>query len=774
MSDIAPPTNGAKSIRVKLPEENKSEEEEVEEKMQSVSARSVPASLPTVEAPFILCPLMNLGNTCYFNAGVQLLANCTPFAYGLRNSPLRHPSLGPRARKLCCTGGAASEALFQTFAQLLYDMEFARLRQGEALCPLKALDCLAAVHPAFEGRGQQDCPEMVNVIVANLSEEGRQKVELEALLRSFEDDAVALAVSDVVALNNVSLMLPPEGVDVRSVTQENAAGMLVSRESRKLYSSTETEKHDGLLLPSSSCYCSTQKSISLPLFPGSWWTYNTLRLMQTVNYDNEQLERKEKARRNEPYRNTFSPPKLHYNGVTDCFTGHLLSEVQCHTCGSTSRIVEEFSSLTIDVASYSQRRQYARRHPETQRVAEDRLSVQQKSRGSFQWWNPFAWIGALTRYLLSFFRGFTHYVDYCVTLKECLDIHFDPVVLKGNNKYHCSSCNTLSEATKRESLLSLPEYLLLQMKRFEYGSCFNTKKTDPVLFPVSWEIGAAAEADVLRLGDYMYRGVSRSTTPAEQFQRYLYTDVSTSATEAATKPGNVQHTLSSATEGTEVDSPGMLAPIHTYTLESVVNHHGSIMGGHYTAYAHKKTEDEFVWLSLNDEEILRVGVNEVENSEEYLLLYKKQPLNPHSEAVLSLRQKAKSLLSVPPAEEGLTPEGKATLAKGGGTRETNADEVVYISRPWLQRMAFMEEPGPILNRLCYCTGGREDDASTLNLQEPGSDGRSCHTAGSFPVEWFYVPLQRDEYNAFYSMYGGNRPVQRGEYEALCRAQHEVV
>ncbi|ESL09189.1 ubiqitin hydrolase [Trypanosoma rangeli SC58] len=773
MSDIAPPTNGAKSVLDQLPEERKLEEEEVGEKMRSVSARSILASLPAVEAPFILCPLMNLGNTCYFNAGVQLLANCTPFVYGLRSSSLRHPTLGPRARKLCCTGGAASEALFQTFAQLLYDMEFERLRQGEALWPLKALDCLAAVHPAFEGRGQQDCPEMVNVIVSNLSEEGRQKVELEALLRSFEDDALALAVSDAVGRNNVPALLPPIGVDARSVTQENATGVLVSREARKLYSSTETEKRDGLLLPPSSFYGSMQSSTSLPVFPGAWWTYNTLRLMQTVNYDNEQLERKEKARKNEPYRNTFSPPKLHYNGVTDCFTGQLLSEVQCHTCGSTSRIVEEFSSLTIDVASYSQRRQYARRHPETQRVADDRPSVQQKSRGPFQWWNPFAWVGALTRYLFSFFRGFTHYVDYCVTLKECLDIHFDPVVLKGNNKYHCSSCNTLSEATKRESLLSLPEYLLLQMKRFEYGNCFNTKKTDPVLFPVSWEIGAAADTDVLRLDDYMYKGVSRSATPAEQLQRFLYTDVSTSATEAATKPGQAQHTISLNTEGTEVDAPGMLAPIHTYTLESVVNHHGSIMGGHYTTYAHKKTEEEFVWLSLNDEEIVRVGVNEVENSEEYLLLYKKQPLNPHPEAVLSLRQKAKSLLSIPPAEEELAPEGKATPAKST-TRETNADEVVYISRPWLQRMAFMEEPGPILNRLCYCTGGREDDASTLNLQEPDSDSRPCHSAGSFPVEWFYVPLRRDEYDAFYSMYGGNRPVQQGEYEALREAQHEVV
>ncbi|RNF09708.1 putative ubiqitin hydrolase [Trypanosoma conorhini] len=777
MSASASPTKEGEGGRGKRREGAKEKEEGEGVEMRSLAARGAPAPPRRAVAPCIVCPLLNLGNTCYFNTGVQLLANCNSFVYGLRNSPFRHPSLGPRALKLCCSGGRASQTLFQAFAQLLYDMEFVQLRGHEALSPLKALDCLAAVHSAFEGYGEQDCSEMVSVVVANLSEEGRQRVELEALLRSFEEDTAALAAPDAVDRDCASHSPPIVGVDARSVTQEDAVGVLVGGEARSMFSSTDVVKGDNLPLPPP-FPCSAQSPSPFFPFPGDWWTYNTLRLMQAVNHDNEQLERKAKARRNEPYRNTFRPPMLHYNGVTDCFTGYLLSEVRCHNCGSTSRIVEEFSSLAIDVASYSQRKQYAQRYPEVQRAAGGRASAQPKSRWRFQWWNPITWFLLLKHSALSLLRWFTRRIEYPLTLKECLDIHFDPVLLKGNNKYLCDSCNTLSEATKRDSLLTLPEYLVLQMKRFEHGICFNKKKTDTVEFPVSWEIGAAANADVLELSDYMHDSVSCSATSSARFQSFLGTDTGTSATEAATttttttNPGQTQRTMSSNTEGVEGDAPGMQSPVHTYTLEGVVDHRGSIMGGHYIAYAHK-TKERPVWLRINDDEMDIVDVGEVADANEYLLLYKKQPLTPRPQAVLSLRQKAQSLLAIPPAEGELPPCGEAT-ARAKDTGRTDADEVVYISRPWLQRMAFMEEPGPILNRLCYGTGDREDHAAALQQQEPASEGRRGRSAGSFPVGWFYVPLRREEYDAFYKMYGGNRAVGREEYEALYEAQRKVV
>ncbi|EKF30955.1 ubiqitin hydrolase, putative [Trypanosoma cruzi marinkellei] len=755
--------------------------EEEGNEMHVVSLRTTPTSAPLFEIPFILCPLVNLGNTCYFNAGVQLLANCIPFVYGLRNSPFRHPFLGPRALKSCRTGGKASQALFQAFAELLYDMEFARLGQGEALSPLKALDCLAAVHPAFEGRGQQDCPEMVNVLIANLSEEGRQNVELEALLRSFEEDALTRAASDAVLAdvvmvgrdnipNNVHTTV---GMDVRSMSHENATGVLIKEETLKICNQPVMDKEENIEIPSSFLFAGKPAMLSFN-FPGSWWNYNTFQLMQTVNHDNERLDRKERARKEKPQPNTFCPPKLHYNSVTDCFTGYMLSEVQCHTCNSTSRIAEEFSSLTIDVSSYSQRMHYARKHPEVRCSAEQRPFMQQKSRGPLQWWNPFVWIGALTRFFFSFFRGFSDYIDYPITLKECLDIHFEPVVLKGSNSYHCASCNNVSEATKREFLLSLPEYLLLQMKRFEYGTCFNTKKTDPVIFPVSWDIGEAGDTDVLQLGDYMHESVKRSMTPSVPCRSVISSDFCTNVTENMTNPMHTQHADSPKSEGMEGGAyTEMQSPIYTYTLENVVNHHGSIMGGHYTVYARKKTEDENVWLSLNDEEITRVGINEVADSEEYLLLYKKQPLQPRSEAVLRLRRKAQCLLSLPASDRDILRREESTDLQED-KKFTKGKRVVYISRPWLQRMAFMEEPGPILNRLCY--GIEEDSNHKVNLRQDvqESQNRKCQMSHGPPVEWFYVPLRSDEYDAFYKMYGGNTALTQREYEELYEAQNQVA
>ncbi|KAF5220912.1 hypothetical protein ECC02_006072 [Trypanosoma cruzi] len=750
--------------------------EEEGNEMHVVSLRTTPASAPLFETPFILCPLVNLGNTCYFNAGVQLFANCIPFVYGLRNSPFRHPFLGSRALKYCRTGGKASQALFQAFAELLYDMEFARLGQGEALSPLKALDCLAAVHPAFEGRGQQDCPEMVNVLIANLSEEGRQNVELEALLCSFEEDALTRAASDavlvdVVGRDNIPNSHSTVGMDFRSMPHEHPTGVLINEETLKLCSHSVTDKEEKIEIPSSFLFAGKPNMLSFN-FPGSWWTYNTFQLMQTVNHDNEQLDRKERARKDRPQQNTFCPPKLHYNSVTDCFTGYMLSEVQCHTCNSTSRIVEEFSSLTIDVSSYSQRMQYARRHPEARCSAEQRPFMQQKSRGPLQWWNPFVWIGALTRFFFSFFKGFSDYIDYPITLKECLDIHFEPVVLKGSNSYHCASCNNVSEATKREFLLSLPEYLLLQMKRFEYGTCFNTKKTDPVIFPVSWDIGEAGDADVLRLDDYMHESVMRNMAPSVPCRSIISTDICTDAIENMTNPMHTQQVDSPISESMEGAYTEMQSPIYTYTLENVVNHHGSIMGGHYTVYARKKTEEENVWLSLNDEEITRVGVNEVADSEEYLLLYKKQPLQPRSEAVLTLRRKAQCLLSLPPSDGEVLL--KEEFTDRHDKRDAKGKRVVYISRPWLQRMAFIEEPGPILNRLCYCIGEDQGHKANSRQEVEGSHNRICRMSHGPPVEWFYVPLRCDEYDAFYKMYGGNTALTQREYEELYEAQHQVA
>ncbi|KEG12934.1 ubiqitin hydrolase [Trypanosoma grayi] len=708
-----------------------------------------------VGIPFTLCPLSNLGNTCYFNAGAQLLANCTPFIYSLCNSPFRHTNFRNRTLRLRRSGVNASQELFQAFSKLMYDMGYASLQQGEALSPLRALECLAAVHPAFEGRGQQDCPEMVNVVITSLAEESRHEVDLEPLLRSFNEDAAVVTTGE-------------EGIDCSEQAKRVGGKKPFTLKSLPQCGADAPGNEGNEFSPSSS----KQTSVLSLSHPGSWWNFNVLNLMHTVNKDNELLERQEKARKEEVYQNTFCPPKLYFNSVTDCFTGYMMSEVQCHACGKTSRIVEEFSSLAVNIPSDKQRMRYARLHPEVHRVATDGSSLHQKRSGQFQWWNPFVWISAAAHWIFNVLTGFSNCVDYPITLQECLDIHFERVLLKGSNEYRCSSCDCSSEATKRESLLLLPDYLLLQMKRFNYGQCFNTKKTDPVIFPVSWDTGDTSGAEVLRLGDYLHESVVTPDVPTSpsSFKSDGANVVKVSTTAAV--PAYVERTCSPYSEGQHAMMP---PPIHTYTLEAVVNHHGSIGGGHYTTFARKKAGQQDIWMFLNDETISAAQLSDVADSEEYLLLYKKQSVEPRSDAFMSLRKKARSLLAIPPPEDSQA--GRYRIPHRNDEECAKNGTTVYISRPWLQRLAFMEEPGPILNRLCYCTDERKRRESRLRQKQQhgqrqertSPEGTPDHVHGP-PVEWFYVPLLPHEYEAFYDMYGGNTAVTQEEYTRLRQDQ----
>nr|CCC95789.1 unnamed protein product [Trypanosoma congolense IL3000] len=751
-----------------------------------------------VEMPVIVCPLQNLGNTCYFNSGVQLLVNCPQFVYCLSDSPLHYPRFQwyiERVSRLC---GAAALQLFRSFAQLVYDMEFARLGVEGALEPQRALDSLSAVHPLFEGRGQQDCPEMVSAVIANLSEVGRSDIDLDSLMASFEADSLILrngagsSIEDLPQTDNSGHATWPGedaivGLECRPMYAADHVNHVALQPFRGIHSSCDLESEVAMTHP-------IYRNYQLPVFPGSWSNINALRICQLVNYENELLEIKEKIRKDGLPVGAFCKPKVYHNSVTDGFTGKLLSEIRCHTCQRSSRIVESFSSLTITIPSPARRLQYSKKHPEVQRLKSD--GTPQNLSSALYWRSIFSWFYAATQLIFSLFTGFSSRGNCPVSLQECLDIHFEPVELKGSNMYHCSTCDAKREATKRETLLVLPEYLLLHMKRFEQGKCFNTKKTDAVIYPLSWNTGEAREMDVLRLRRYMNKTVlmppllsGTYSTAASEGDNNLFEGSSRPTTTQGPNDrakGVPDGNPSCPHELAVTCNPELEIPIDSYTLEAVVNHHGTLANGHYTAFARKKTQSKDVWLYLNDNELMPTDVNTVADSEEYLLLYKKQSLYSRSEKFEKLRLKARELLAKPSPVSAMrrTAFGGAS---GYDSDRTGSDEpqpggggeIVYISRHWLQRMTFMEEPGPIYNRLEYRTerkGGAMSPSSSDTL--PGAmpnlpmskNTTSPPYASAPPVEWFYVPLQQCEYDAFYNMYGGNRAVTQREYAALREEQ----
>lgn len=57
-----------------------------------------------------------------------------------------------------------------------------------------------------------------------------------------------------------------------------------------------------------------------------------------------------------------------------------------------------------------------------------------------------------------------------------------------------------------------------------------------------------------------------------------------------------------------------------YALFAVVNHHGTIEGGHYTCYIRQHVDD---WYKCDDHIISRASLDDVLASQGYLLFYHK-------------------------------------------------------------------------------------------------------------------------------------------------------
>ena len=59
-----------------------------------------------------------------------------------------------------------------------------------------------------------------------------------------------------------------------------------------------------------------------------------------------------------------------------------------------------------------------------------------------------------------------------------------------------------------------------------------------------------------------------------------------------------------------------------YDLYGIVNHYGSLNGGHYTAYCKLATED--MWYHADDTKMKLIAPEEVKKVQAYILVYEKR------------------------------------------------------------------------------------------------------------------------------------------------------
>lgn len=170
------------------------------------------------------------------------------------------------------------------------------------------------------------------------------------------------------------------------------------------------------------------------------------------------------------------------------------------------------------------------------------------------------------------------------SLLDCLERFTRQEHLGSTAKIKCSKCQSYQESTKQLSMKKLPIVASFHLKRFEHSNRLHKKISTFISFPLYLDMSP-------------FKASRRATNNNNN---------------SMPPTSNNRISCSSSLEPDEEDSK--------YCLFAVVNHSGTIETGHYTAYI-RQCRDQ--WFKCDDHLITRASVQEVLQSEGYLLFYHK-------------------------------------------------------------------------------------------------------------------------------------------------------
>uniref|UniRef100_A0AAQ5Y366 Ubiquitin carboxyl-terminal hydrolase n=1 Tax=Amphiprion ocellaris TaxID=80972 RepID=A0AAQ5Y366_AMPOC len=152
-----------------------------------------------------------------------------------------------------------------------------------------------------------------------------------------------------------------------------------------------------------------------------------------------------------------------------------------------------------------------------------------------------------------------------VQLQECIELFTTVETLEEENPWYCPVCKKHQLATKKLDLWSLPEVVIIHLKRFSYTK-FTREKLDSIVdFP---------------LRDLDFSGcLLRKTVSSEE-------------------------------------------PPSRYDLIAVSNHYGGLRDGHYTSYARNK--DNGQWYYFDDSKVTFAREDQIMTNAAYVLFYHRQ------------------------------------------------------------------------------------------------------------------------------------------------------
>jgi len=175
------------------------------------------------------------------------------------------------------------------------------------------------------------------------------------------------------------------------------------------------------------------------------------------------------------------------------------------------------------------------------------------------------------------------------TLVDCLERFTKPENLGSSAKIKCNNCNSYQESTKQLSMKKLPIVASFHLKRFEHSNRHHKKISSPIKF-----------SQYLDMSPFM----------ASQRNKYYLNSSENSNSSTSSSVSNFNSNYN--------ENSGNL---FRYSLFAVVNHSGTIESGHYTAFIRQQRNQ---WFKCDDHLITKASVQEVLDSEGYLLFYHKE------------------------------------------------------------------------------------------------------------------------------------------------------
>ncbi|KAM3623620.1 uncharacterized protein V6R79_013376 [Siganus canaliculatus] len=205
-----------------------------------------------------------------------------------------------------------------------------------------------------------------------------------------------------------------------------------------------------------------------------------------------------------------------------------------------------------------------------------------------------------------------HLQQHSCTLDECFQLYTKEEQLAPDDAWKCPHCKQLQQGMVKMSLWTLPDILILHLKRFRQVGERRNKLSTLVRFPLT--------------GLDMAPHVVKRT----QSMRNL-------------NSGALSHSWKQPLGHHHQPADMILPHDYQYDLYAVCNHHGGMHGGHYTAYCRNSVDGQ--WYSYDDSSVDLVPEEEVCTRGAYILFYQRRNIIPPWSASCSIRGSISSSMS---------------------------------------------------------------------------------------------------------------------------------